>query len=219
MAALSPAHAPTASADPVLRVDGIVKRFAAVDETVTAVDHISFSVAQGEVLAVIGPSGCGKSTLFNIIGGLTEADQGQVVVEGQTVSGPHPAIGMVFQDESTFPWRTVAENVAFPLEIGGTAREERIARRTSISRSSGCRIRAALPVGAVRRHAAARCHRADARVSSQDSIDGRAVCGARRADSISARRQGAVDSAAVGATTLLVTTTSPRPCSYPIVSW
>jgi NitT/TauT family transport system ATP-binding protein len=83
---------------------------------------------QGEVLAVIGPSGCGKSTLFNIIGGLTEADQGRVVVEGQTVSGPHPAIGMVFQDESTFPWRTVAENVAFPLEIAGTAREERIAR-------------------------------------------------------------------------------------------
>src|SRR6266702_2081078 len=112
----------------VLQVEGLVKRFAAADETITALDHVSFDVAQGEVLSVIGPSGCGKSTVFNIIGGLTDADEGRVVVEGQTVSGPHPAIGMVFQEESTFPWRTVAENIAFPLEIAGKAKDERIAR-------------------------------------------------------------------------------------------
>ncbi len=112
----------------VLQVEGLVKRFAAADETITALDHVSFDVAQGEVLSVIGPSGCGKSTVFNIIGGLTDADEGRVVVEGQTVSGPHPAIGMVFQEESTFPWRTVAENIAFPLEIAGIAKDERAAR-------------------------------------------------------------------------------------------
>src|SRR6266567_4560158 len=99
----------------VLQVEALVKLFAAADETITALDHVSFDVAQGEVLSVIGPSGCGKSTVFNIIGGLTDADEGRVVVEGQTVSGPHPAIGMVFQEESTFPWRTVAENIACPL--------------------------------------------------------------------------------------------------------
>ena len=117
-----------ANAGPALRVENIVKRFSAAEETVTAVDDISFTVAQGEVLAVIGPSGCGKSTLFNVIGGLTDADSGRVIVEGQQVSGPHAAIGMVFQEESTFPWRTVAENVAFPLEIAGVAHDERIAR-------------------------------------------------------------------------------------------
>src|SRR5437660_5884609 len=112
----------------MLRVEGLVKRFAAADETITALDHVSFDVAQGEVLSVIGPSGCGKSTVFNIIGGLTDADEGRVIVEGQTVSGPHPAIGMVFQDESTFPWRTVVENIAFPLEIAGMSKDARLER-------------------------------------------------------------------------------------------
>jgi NitT/TauT family transport system ATP-binding protein len=125
---LRPSANTDVTASAVLEVEGLVKRFAAVDETITAVDHVSFTVAQGEVLSVIGPSGCGKSTVFNIIGGLTDADEGRVVVEGKIVSGPHPAIGMVFQEESTFPWRTVAENIAFPLEIAGIAKDERLAR-------------------------------------------------------------------------------------------
>lgn len=112
----------------VLRVENIVKRFVTGRETITAVDHVSFTVAQGEVLSIIGPSGCGKSTLFNVIGGLAEGDEGRVVVEGRTMSGPDPAIGMVFQEESTFPWRTVADNVAFPLEVAGVNKEERIKR-------------------------------------------------------------------------------------------
>ncbi len=90
-----------------------------------AVDDVSFGVAQGEFVSVIGPSGCGKSTLFHIIGGLTGASAGQVTVEGDRVRGPHPAIGMVFQEESTFPWRNVIDNVAFPLELRGMARAER----------------------------------------------------------------------------------------------
>src|SRR5262249_46019908 len=89
------------------------------DGPLVAVDHVSLSVRPGEFLAVIGPSGCGKSTLFNVVGGLLEGYRGTVTVAGETVRGPHPSIGMVFQEESTFPWRTVIENVAFPLEIGG----------------------------------------------------------------------------------------------------
>jgi len=115
-------------ADPALAVEDIVKRFETPDGIMTAVDHISFNVAPGEFLAVIGPSGCGKSTLFNIIGGLMDGYDGRVAVSGETVKGPHAAIGMVFQEESTFPWRTVIENVAFPLEITGVAKAERIAR-------------------------------------------------------------------------------------------
>ncbi len=117
-----------AGGTPVLRVENIVKRFVTDSATVTAVDHVSFTVAQGEVLSIIGPSGCGKSTLFNVIGGLAEADEGRVVVEGRLMSGPDPAIGMVFQEESTFPWRTVGDNVAFALEVAGMARAERTKR-------------------------------------------------------------------------------------------
>jgi NitT/TauT family transport system ATP-binding protein len=109
----------------ILVVDDIVKRFHTPEGPLTAVDRVSLSVRPGEFLAVIGPSGCGKSTLFNIIGGLVDGYQGRVTVGGLTVRGPHPAVGMVFQEESTFPWRTVIENVAFPLEIAGMPRQMR----------------------------------------------------------------------------------------------
>jgi len=115
-------------ADPILVVEDIVKRFETPDGVLTAVDRVSFTVAPGEFMAVIGPSGCGKSTLFNVIGGLTDGYDGRVAVAGETVRGPHAAIGMVFQEESTFPWRTVIENVAFPLEIAGIAKAERLER-------------------------------------------------------------------------------------------
>jgi NitT/TauT family transport system ATP-binding protein len=113
------------AADAILVVENIVKRFETPDGVLTAVDDVSLTVAPGEFLGVIGPSGCGKSTLFNIIGGLADGYDGRVTVAGETVSGPHQAIGMVFQEESTFPWRTVLDNVAFPLEIAGMAKAER----------------------------------------------------------------------------------------------
>ena len=114
------------AADPILVVENIVKRFETQDGVLTAVDDVSFTVAPGEFLAVIGPSGCGKSTLFNVIGGLLDGYDGRVAVAGETVRGPHPSIGMIFQEESTFPWRTVIDNVAFPLEIAGMAKAERL---------------------------------------------------------------------------------------------
>jgi NitT/TauT family transport system ATP-binding protein len=115
-------------ANVILVVDDIVKRFPTPDGTIIAVDHVTFSVAPGEFFAVIGPSGCGKSTLFNIIGGLLDGYDGRVTVAGDTVRGPHASIGMVFQEESTFPWRTVIENVGFPLEIAGMTRRARLDR-------------------------------------------------------------------------------------------
>ena len=116
------------NADPILVVENIVKRFETQDGVLTAVDDVSFSVAPGEFLSVIGPSGCGKSTLFNVMGGLLDGYDGRVSVAGETVRGPHPSIGMIFQEESTFPWRTVIDNVAFPLEIAGMPKAERIER-------------------------------------------------------------------------------------------
>ncbi len=114
--------------EPILVVDDIVKNFATPDGVVTALDHVSLTVNPGEFVGVIGPSGCGKSTLFNIIGGLLDGYEGSVQVAGEEVRGPHPSIGMIFQEESTFPWRTVIDNVAFPLEIAGMAKAERYQR-------------------------------------------------------------------------------------------
>ena len=125
-AGTAPAMPAETGADALLRVEGLHKQFVTRDGPVIAVEEMSFSVAPGEFVSIIGPSGCGKSTVFNIIGGLLGEYEGRVTVAGETISGTHPAIGMVFQEESTFPWRTVVENVAFPLEIAGVAKAQRL---------------------------------------------------------------------------------------------
>jgi NitT/TauT family transport system ATP-binding protein len=117
-----------AAAAPILVVRDIVKRFETPDGVLTAVDHVSLDVMPGEFLGVIGPSGCGKSTLFNIIGGLLDGYEGVVEIAGERLNGPHKSIGMIFQEESTFPWRTVIDNVAFPLEVAGIGKAERYER-------------------------------------------------------------------------------------------
>src|SRR5215203_5979921 len=125
------------TADPVLVVENIVKRFETQDGVLTAVDDVSFHVVPGEFLSVIGPSGCGKSTLFNVIGGLMGGYDGRVTVGGETIRGPHASIGMIFQEESTFPWRTVIDNVAFPLEILGMPKAQRLERARHFVRLVG----------------------------------------------------------------------------------
>ncbi|MGH6769658.1 MAG: ABC transporter ATP-binding protein [Xanthobacteraceae bacterium] len=122
------ADAKPAATAPMLVVDDIVKRFDTSEGPLTALEHVSLTVAPGEFFGVIGPSGCGKSTLFNVIGGLLDGYEGTVKVAGEVVTGPHPSIGMIFQEESTFPWRTVLDNVAFPIEIAGMAKAERYER-------------------------------------------------------------------------------------------
>jgi NitT/TauT family transport system ATP-binding protein len=127
------ASAPSKSASaagqrPALEVANLTKRFDWAGGALTAVDDVSFSVAEGEFVSIIGPSGCGKSTLINIVAGLTEATSGRVLVDGAVATGPNPAVGIVFQEESTFPWRTVIENVAFPLEVLGLPKPERLER-------------------------------------------------------------------------------------------
>ena len=114
----------------LLDVAHITKHYTTGEGTTTAVDDMSFGIAAGEFVSIIGPSGCGKSTVFNIIGGLLGDYEGRVTVAGSVITGTHPAIGLVFQEESTFPWLNVLDNVAFPLEVAGVgkgARRERAA--------------------------------------------------------------------------------------------
>ena len=94
-------------------------------DQVAAVNNVSLDVQSGEFFSIIGPSGCGKSTLLRVIGGLLPATSGELSVGSEKVNGPHPWLGMVFQEESTFPWRTTLGNVEFGLEMRGVAQDER----------------------------------------------------------------------------------------------
>ena len=121
-----------------LQIKNLSKTYISDDgKAVHALDDVSMTVAEGEFVSIIGPSGCGKSTLFNIIGGLVAEYEGQVLVDGHEVAGNHQDIGMVFQEESTFPWRTTIENVAFPLEIAGVGKIERLQKAHEFLRLVG----------------------------------------------------------------------------------
>lgn len=88
---------------------------------VCALDGINMRLARGEFFSVIGPSGCGKSTLLEIVAGLTHASAGRVVFDGREVHGDVPdGVGVVFQDDASFPWLSVWDNVAFGLRRRGT---------------------------------------------------------------------------------------------------
>src|ERR1700694_509556 len=84
---------------------------------IVALDGIDLSVAEGEFVCLLGPSGCGKSTLLNAVAGFVTPTAGTVLAAGKKVEQPGPDRAMVFQEYALFPWMTVAENVAFGLEI------------------------------------------------------------------------------------------------------
>jgi NitT/TauT family transport system ATP-binding protein len=104
----------------MLTVNRVSKIFDATDnggQGIKALDDVSLNVNDGEFVSIIGPSGCGKSTLIRIIAGLIPGYHGEVKIGGERVNSPHPWVGMVFQEESTFPWRTTVGNVEFGLEM------------------------------------------------------------------------------------------------------
>lgn len=112
----------------MLMLRGVSKIFGTLEDgafQIRALDDISLEVREGEFFSIIGPSGCGKSTLLRIAGGLIPLYNGEVRVGGERVEGPHPWIAMVFQEESTFPWRTTLGNVEFGLEMRGVNAAER----------------------------------------------------------------------------------------------
>jgi NitT/TauT family transport system ATP-binding protein len=84
---------------------------------IEAIREASFSLGAGEFLSVLGPSGCGKSTLLMLIAGLTPADAGEIAIDERRVEGPRPDIGIVFQSPVLLPWRTILDNVLFPIEM------------------------------------------------------------------------------------------------------
>ncbi len=106
---------------------------------IEAVRGVDLDMRAGEFVSIVGPSGCGKSTLLEIVAGLRKASHGEVFVWDQRITEPHPSIGLVFQEESTFPWRTVMENVEFGLEVQGISKQQRRKRCQSIIEIVGLR--------------------------------------------------------------------------------
>ncbi len=113
----------------VIRLEycNVSMRFAATagHGVLTALDDVSFSIRDGEVVSLIGPSGCGKSTLLNIGSGLTAPSDGTAFVDGERVEGPNAHVAFMLQKDLLLPWRTVVENVMFGVEIQGVPSAER----------------------------------------------------------------------------------------------
>jgi NitT/TauT family transport system ATP-binding protein len=105
-------------------VSNVGKVFQTADRELVALKDINLEIPQGQFVCLLGPSGCGKSTLLNAVAGFALPSSGTIVADGKRVTGPGPERGMVFQEYALFPWMTVADNVAFGLEIKGAGRAE-----------------------------------------------------------------------------------------------
>ncbi|MEN6443571.1 MAG: ABC transporter ATP-binding protein [Methanoregula sp.] len=107
-----------------LKVEHLTKQFAKNgQETVPALADIGLEIGNSEFICILGPSGCGKTTLLRIIAGLEHPDSGTVNIDGTQIDRPNQKLGMIFQDYSLYPWRTVKENIAFGLELHGVTKD------------------------------------------------------------------------------------------------
>ena len=102
-------------------VQNVNKVFQGAERNVVALQDINLTIPQGQFVCLLGPSGCGKSTLLNAIAGFSLPSSGSITADGKQVTAPGPDRGMVFQEYALFPWMTVAQNIAFGLEIKGMA--------------------------------------------------------------------------------------------------
>ena len=103
------------AAEGLIEVKNFALSYETIDGPVAAVTDTQIHVNPGEFVSIVGPSGCGKSTLLNAVAGFLKPTAGTVTVDGEEVKGPSAERGMVFQQYSLFPWKTVQENVEFGL--------------------------------------------------------------------------------------------------------
>jgi len=125
-------EAPPSRTIDIMRIEarGLNKSFQLAGTTIEAVRDVSFSVRRGEFVAVLGPSGCGKSTVLNMIATLVKPSGGEILIDGRPViSGKAtPNVGYVFQRDTLFPWRTVADNIGYGLQLAAVPDAELKAR-------------------------------------------------------------------------------------------
>ena len=116
VASSAPARVPGRARDDgaaIVSIAALKKTFGDLE----AIRHLSFDVGDGEFLSVLGPSGCGKSTLLMMVAGLIDPTAGEIRIQGAKVTGPRREIGVVFQSPVLLPWRTVLQNLLFPIEL------------------------------------------------------------------------------------------------------
>jgi sulfonate transport system ATP-binding protein len=109
----------------MLNLDRLSKTYA---DGTRALSDINLFVRESEIVALIGGSGCGKTTLLRLVAGLDRASAGEIRLDDEAISGPHPAVGIVFQEPRLLPWLSVADNVAFGIEhLSAAERKARVA--------------------------------------------------------------------------------------------
>ena len=114
----------------VLRFDNVSMHYHSKQGETVALQNVSFSVSEGEFVAIIGPSGCGKTTLLSLAAGLLKPTQGKVYANGHS-------FGYMLQKDELFPWRTIEKNIFLPLEIKGSNTPEHQARALSLAEKYG----------------------------------------------------------------------------------
>ena len=115
-------NAPAKDAGPILRIDGVDKRFTTGAGEIEALRSVHLAISRREFICLIGPSGCGKSTLLRMIGGFEVPSVGQVLMNGEPVAGPGRDRGMVFQGYGLFPWLSFRPNIGFGPAARGLPR-------------------------------------------------------------------------------------------------
>lgn len=121
----------------VLTLKNITMNYQDINNEVTAIDNISFSVEQGEFVVIIGPSGCGKSTLLSIISGILPASSGDIYIDGEKNLCITSKIGYMLQNDNLLEWRTVYKNILFGLEIQKQLNSENIEYANNLLKTYG----------------------------------------------------------------------------------
>jgi NitT/TauT family transport system ATP-binding protein len=110
---------------PILSAENVTKSYSIGAGELVAVRNLSLEVREGELLCLLGASGCGKSTMLGMFAGFTQPSSGRILLRGAPITGIEPRCGMVFQSYALFPWKTVRQNIEFPLRMRGVPKAVR----------------------------------------------------------------------------------------------
>ena len=124
-------------ARPLITATGLRKVFDTPTGAVEAIGSAEFSISAGEFVSLLGPSGCGKSTLLMMVAGLESATAGAIVIDGSPVSRPRRDVGIVYQEPVLLPWKTVLQNVLFPLQIQKLSKSDYLEKARTLLGSVG----------------------------------------------------------------------------------
>ncbi len=121
----------------MLLIEGVTKHFTRGAVSTVALQDVDLAIPAGEFVTIVGPSGCGKSSLLTLVAGLAPPTVGRISLDGAEIDGVSRDVGFITQQDNLFPWRTLIENVAFPLELQGLGTKARLAEARSWIRRVG----------------------------------------------------------------------------------